>query len=323
MRYTIYHLTRFRYTAPVVENVMEVRVQPLTDARQRCLDFSIAVRPNARIFAYVDHQGTKVHHFDIPGRHRELSTVAVSTVAVEDGTPDPQALPAGAWDTIDAQARTPDFWEHLQPTPLTRDSELLQKLAHEIAPDRCAPPLATLLQMNQRLHRALAYDVEATEVDSPIEDALRHRRGVCQDYAHIMLALLRHRLRLPCRYVSGYLYHSTDDRSADGASHAWVEAWLPDYGWLGLDPTNNILAGDRHIRVGVGRDYRDVPPTRGVYRGSALGDLIVRVRVRRGSDVDVKEELSEEVARQAPPAAPAPTAPTDLAAAQQQQQQQQ
>ncbi|MEZ4583843.1 MAG: transglutaminase family protein [Caldilineaceae bacterium] len=153
-------------------------------------------------------------------------------------------VPGPRWALADVL----DFWDYLHPTPLTRTSELLCALAQELALDRSAPPLTTLLQLNTRLHRTLAYDVEATEVDSPIEDALQHRRGVCQDYAHIMLALLRNHLHIPCRYVSGYLYHSTDDRSADGASHAWLEAWLPGYGWLGLDPTNNLPAGASHSR---------------------------------------------------------------------------
>ena len=328
MRYTIYHLTRFRFTAPVVENVMEVRVQPCSDARQSCVDFSIVTRPAARVDTYVDHAGTQVHHFDIPGSHRELSAIAVSLVDVADGEPDPALLPQSTWAEVDALADMLDFWDYLHPTPLTRTSELLCALARELALDRSAPPLTTLLQLNTRLHRTLAYDVEATEVDSPIEDALQHRRGVCQDYAHIMLALLRNHLHIPCRYVSGYLYHSTDDRSADGASHAWLEAWLPGYGWLGLDPTNNLPAGARHIRVGAGRDYHDVPPTRGVYRGAAVGDLLVRVRVRRSApDVDVDEELSAEVAQQTSTAATTNAGPLDPAAdpavAQQQQQQQQ
>lgn len=324
MRYNIYHLTRFRYNAPVVENVMEVRVQPLSDAHQKCIAFTITTRPQANVATFQDSWGTHVHYFNVPGRHSELSAIAVSVVDVADDVPTPETLPPATWDAIDAEAGDIDFWDFLHPTPLTRDSALLQNLARELTLDRCAPPVATLLRLNQCLHRVLAYDVEATEVDSPIEDALSHRRGVCQDYAHIMLALLRNHLRVPCRYVSGYLHHSTDDRSADGASHAWVEAWLPGLGWLGMDPTNNILAGTRHIRVGTGRDYRDVPPNRGVYRGAAVGDLLVRVRVRRGEgEIDVQEELTAQVARHTAHQTPVQPVVYDHVAAQQQQQQQQ
>jgi transglutaminase-like putative cysteine protease len=123
----------------------------------------------------------------------------------------------------------------------------------------------------------------STKVDSPIEDALRARQGVCQDFAHILITLVR-RLAIPCRYVSGYMFHRDDteaknDRSLEGASHAWVEALVPGWGWVAFDPTNNLIGSDRHIRVAVGRDYADVPPTRGVYKGEAQSELSVAVTV--------------------------------------------
>ena len=119
-----------------------------------------------------------------------------------------------------------------------------------------------------------------TRVDSPIDVALENRQGVCQDYTHIMIAMVR-ALGIPCRYVSGYLFHRAQslDRSAADASHAWPEAYLPELGWVGFDPTNDVLVGGRHIRVAVGRDYADVPPTRGVFRGDAETDLSVAVQV--------------------------------------------
>ncbi len=117
-------------------------------------------------------------------------------------------------------------------------------------------------------------------MDSPVDDALRNRKGVCQDYAHIMIALVR-RMGIPCRYVSGYLFHKAGSktRSTEGATHAWVEAYLPELGWLGLDPTNNVIADESHVRTAVGRDYADVPPTRGVFKGDASSELTVAVRV--------------------------------------------
>ncbi len=141
-------------------------------------------------------------------------------------------------------------------------------------------PLTLLRRLNSDLYREIAYKKESTSVDSPIEVALRTRQGVCQDFAHIMIALLRN-VRIPCRYVSGYLHHdaSHPDRSVDGATHAWVEALLPGLGWVGFDPTNDLIAGGRHIRTAIGRDYSDVPPTIGMMKGSAQTQLQVRVRV--------------------------------------------
>ena len=131
------------------------------------------------------------------------------------------------------------------------------------------------------LHQRFEYKPKSTRVDSPIDETLAARQGVCQDFAHVMIALVR-LLGIPCRYVSGYLFEPADPRrSADGATHAWVEAWLPDLEWVGLDPTHNSLTGEHHIRVAVGRDYADVPPTRGVFKGlsSVKSELAVGVSV--------------------------------------------
>lgn len=128
--------------------------------------------------------------------------------------------------------------------------------------------------------REIAYAPKTTRVDSPADDALRNRQGVCQDYAHIMIALVR-RMGIPCRYVSGYLFHRAGEktRSTEGATHAWVEAFLPELGWVGFDPTNDVLADETHVRTAIGRDYADVPPTRGVFKGDAASELTVAVRV--------------------------------------------
>ncbi len=140
----------------------------------------------------------------------------------------------------------------------------------------------TLRRLMAEMYARFEYSPRTTRVDSPIDDALQARRGVCQDFAHILIALIR-RLGVPCRYVSGYLFRHEDVsvRSADGATHAWVETLLPDLGWIGFDPTNNLIAGDRHIRVAIGRDYADVPPTRGVFKGAAAArsELAVAVAV--------------------------------------------
>ena len=142
--------------------------------------------------------------------------------------------------------------------------------------------MALLLRLTNEIAGRFEYSPKSTRVDSPIDDALETKKGVCQDFAHIMIALAR-QVGIPCRYVSGYLFHHADslDRSQDGATHAWVEALLPELGWVGFDPTNNRVAGDRHIRVAVGRDYADVPPTRGVFKGKSAvrNELAVGVSV--------------------------------------------
>ena len=179
------------------------------------------------------------------------------------------ALAAGADISIGQQVQAEIEFRMKRERPLFIHIEQLQDLVQKL-----------LLELNAAVYRAIEYVPKSTRVDSPTDDALRNRQGVCQDYAHIVIALVRH-LGIPCRYVSGYLFHreGVKTRSAEGATHAWVEAYLPDIGWTGFDPTNNTIAGETHVRTAVGRDYADVPPTRGVFKGNAESELTVAVRV--------------------------------------------
>ena len=300
MLYHIRHITRFQYTAPVAEGVTEVRMHPLTTAQQHCSAYQLQVRPAARIFEYVDALGNLVHHFTQPGVHQSLAITALSEVQVQPRELPPESLPVAAWQAIDAANESGEFWEMLEPSEFTERTERLDELAQELGVTRRRDPLSLLYELNGAMNQAFAYDAKSTSVDSPIDEALLHRRGVCQDLTHIMLALVRNYLHIPCRYVSGYLYHRRDDRSADGATHAWLQVWLPGLDWVGFDPTNNLLQGERHIEVALGREYSDVPPTRGVYKGNAGSELIVSVRIRTAQEPE--PEPTEADPEAAPPA---------------------
>jgi len=279
LHYLIHHTTRFRYSAPVSESMMELRMQPRSEGNQRCLSFELALNPKARVASYRDYLGNIVHHFDVPGRHAQL-VVKTSAIVAVTPQPLPDALEPAAWREVDQWAAGGEAFEMLMPSHFVRPTELLEELARELRITRRDDPLTLLREINTALHYAFDYAPQSTRVDSPLDDALRARKGVCQDFAHVMIALLR-QLGIPCRYVSGYLFHRVEanDRSAHDATHAWVEARLPGLGWVGFDPTNNLLAGERHIRTAIGRDYRDVPPTRGIFKGEAESDLSVAVQV--------------------------------------------
>ncbi len=285
MYYSIRHLTKFRYSAHVSESLMEARMQPRSDGPQRCLTFQLMVHPRARVQSYRDYLGNTVHHFDVPGRHKQLSIVADALVDVQSPPALPASLGMAAWDELDQMVAAGDYIEMLMPSHFGQSSQLLENFACEIGVDSRAKarerdPLQLVLDLNAALYAKISYVLKSTSVDSPIDHALESRQGVCQDFAHIMIGLGR-RIGIPCRYVSGYLFHRAGDktRSAEGATHAWVEALLPGLGWIGLDPTNNVLASERHVRTAVGRDYADVPPTKGVFKGSADSQLVVAVRV--------------------------------------------
>ncbi len=281
MHYSTRHLTKFLYSAHVSESMMETRMHPRSDAHQRCLTFHLSVSPRCRVFSYRDHLANHVHHFDIPGPHGQLVIVAESLVEMQPVPMVPSFLAPEAWDDLDQLVQEGDYWEMLFPSEFTTPTPALEELARTLDVRRRDDPLLVLHQLSQQIYEHFDYVPRSTRVDSPIDVTLGNRKGVCQDFAHIMIALVRSKLRIPCRYVSGYLYHgeSGTDRSVSTATHAWVEALVPQFGWVGFDPTNWLIADDRHIRTAVGRDYADVPPTHGIYRGHADSELTVAVRV--------------------------------------------
>jgi transglutaminase-like putative cysteine protease len=281
MYYSICHLTKFLYSESVSESMMETRMHPRSDQNQRCLTFHLSVSPRCRVFSYRDHLANHVHHFDIPNMHGQLVIVAESLVDVQPSAPVPAFLAAEAWTDLDAMVEQGDYWEMLLPSEFAAPTPALDALAVELDVRRRDDPLMVLHRLNQQIYEYFDYKPNSTMVDSPIDLALSTKAGVCQDFAHIMITLVRSKLRIPCRYVSGYLYHgeSDMDRSVNSATHAWVEALIPRLGWVGFDPTNFLIAGGRHIRTAIGRDYADVPPTHGIFRGSADSELTVAVRV--------------------------------------------
>jgi transglutaminase-like putative cysteine protease len=283
--YSISHVTRFRYTGPVHESVMELKMQPRSEAGQALRNFQIVTNPRAQLFAYTDHFGNAVYHFNVLRRHRELRIEALSVIEVKDTAGLPEATDALEWQRYNSFNLTGEHYDLLEPSDYAKGSpELIRFMAaHDLATPR-GDPLSALKELNRTVYDSFAYDTEVTQVHSPIAHALDAKRGVCQDFAHIMIAVVRH-WGVPARYVSGYLYHRRKgkERSSPDATHAWIEAYLPSLGWVGFDPTNNLVAGDRHIRVAVGRDYADVPPTRGTFKGDVESELAVAVRVETTS----------------------------------------
>jgi len=324
--YSIRHLTRFRYSQAISESIMETRMNPRSDSSQHCLSFALAVSPRCRVFSYRDHLGNNVQHFNIPGEHNQLVIVAESVVEQQPLPDLPQSLAADAWEELDELIETGDYWEMLLASRYAGETPALVELAKKMDVRRRDDPLRLVLELNERLFEYFEYVPRSTRVDSPIDEAITNQKGVCQDFAHTMIALLRH-VRIPARYVSGYLFRGREDhdRSTPDATHAWVEALMPHWGWIGVDPTNNLVAHHRHIRTAVGRDYADVPPTHGIFRGKTSSELYVAVQVEVSEEppaldrtLPIPEDWSVLVERaQQPPETPAPL--VDMQQMQQQQ----
>jgi transglutaminase-like putative cysteine protease len=324
--YSIRHLTRFRYSRPISESIMETRMHPRSDSSQHCLTFSLSVSPRCRVFSYHDHQGNNVQHFDIPGEHNQLVIVAESVVEQQPMPDVPGFLSPDAWEALDDLIASGDYWEMLLPSAFALETPAVKTLADQMEVARRDDPLLLVRELNQRLYDYFEYVPRHTRVDSPVDEAILSGKGVCQDFAHAMIALLRH-VRVPARYVSGYLYRSREDhdRSTPDATHAWVEVLLPHLGWVGFDPTNNLVSHHRHIRTAVGRDYADVPPTHGIFRGKTDSDLYVAVQVEatdQAPALDRKLPIPEDwsVLVERAQQSPAPAAPfLDMQQMQQQQ----
>lgn len=293
MFYKIFHLTKFEYSEPVTESVMEVKMSPRTDNLQNCLQFALTLKPFTHFSVFQDFHGNFIHFFDIPKKHTHLEIKAESLVEVFQPADLPETVDFETWNEIDKLTFHEEFWEFTQPSRFAKPTDALISLFKELEIDRNTDVLSILRKINSALFEKFEYSTDATHVDSPIDEAITKRSGVCQDFANIMIALARE-LKIPCRYVSGYLFHRDDDRShiAQDATHAWVEAFIPKLGWIGFDPTNNLVCGERHIRVAVGRDYADVPPTRGIFKGNADSALSVAVRVTTADakEIETKKE---------------------------------
>jgi len=266
LKLRVSHTTRYRYDAPLLgECFMEARLRPLTVAgEQVCGEYAVTVDPPVPVFAndQPDQMGL-VNHFVLRGdSHTALSIHAHSRV--ETLRADPFAdldLLAKDWPGLTDDGLRGRCAEFLTPTPLVPLGHIWE------GPGPAASVLAYGQALSQAIYEGFEYVPGATDTTTPLAEFVAQGRGVCQDYAHLMLSAARSR-GVPARYVSGYVYAGGDDGThGAGATHAWVELFLPHYGgWRGFDPTNNVLAADRHVKIAVGRDYADVPPTKGLLR---------------------------------------------------------
>ena len=263
---------------------MSLCLRPLDGARQQVLRFGITTTPPGRLTTETDPFGNTRHVLTVNERHDSLEVVSVSTVEVSPSPPLRQRLEPEAWGAVRSWTTDLATWQFTHPSPGAGPTPALSGFVSEAGIEPGSDPLTDLVELASTLNDTFDYVSGSTSVDSPIDEILATRRGVCQDYAHVMIAIARS-WGVPTRYVSGYLH--TDDASggADGpastATHAWVECRLPELGWVEFDPTNRTLVDHRYVRTAVGRDYRDVPPTRGVVEGGANTSLDVRVGVTR------------------------------------------
>ena len=274
------HVTELRYSSPAEEAHTEVRKMPVDTGLQRVLTSKIDVDPPTLLGQHRDHFGNAVHHFDLLEPHDSLRIVAESVVETS------HAVACGAEAAPDPRPARDRWAEYLYESPFVPELPEYATVAHEVSMESDAEDfLGALEAFGATLKRGFRYEPGLTAVDSSPAEFFAKGGGVCQDFTHVAIGVLR-RAGVPARYASGYLYDPSADPEHSElrgalASHAWAQAWHPDLGWVGLDPTNDKLVDWQYVRVAIGRDYGDVRPVRGVFRGHAAHELWVSVEVRR------------------------------------------
>ena len=302
-RYHLIHVTEFHYDGPVSESYNEVRLRPIHDETQSCLSFRLVTNPVSRGTSYRDSFGNWVHQFNILPEHHHLKVEAESVVLAHEAP----ILPSGGMKLSELgdhrEELEEEFLDFIIPTGYVPHLPQLDELI--AAADQSSDGTASgfVKEAASLIHEKFKYVKGATHVNSSIRDSLAVGAGVCQDFAHLLLGVIRKR-GLPGRYVSGYLVPesaaSPDAKLQEviggSASHAWAEVYLPGTGWVGLDPTLGKPLGLQHVRIAYGRDYGDVAPVRGVYKGHAGQRLSVDVSLRPAIDDDGREQLNENTA---------------------------
>lgn len=275
-RMRVVHATGYAYKSPVVASFNEARLTPRSDARQNVILNRVETAPASRSYRYVDYWGTAVTAFDLHAPHSELEVTAASVV--ETDVPEPVEASLG-WSDLASEAVLDRYHEVLVPTRYTPASKRIARVGRKIA--KSDAPRDAVIAAAQWVRSELDYVPGSTGVHSSGLDALREGKGVCQDFAHLHLILLRG-MGIPARYVSGYLHPqraAAIGDAVDGQSHAWVQVWTG--AWWNYDPTNDVDINEQYVSVGVGRDYSDVTPLKGIYSGEGSTDLDVVVEITR------------------------------------------
>jgi len=266
---------------PSIESQNEVRLMPLTDESQRCIEFKLRIDPPCKVFSY-DEPGGTVHYFGVRSAHPLLEIVAEALVETSLSNPfDGLNLIEPDWHLYEAGAIRQANAEFLVESPYVPVNGEVRQIAETVRKNSNGAVSDFLRRLGTWIHDSLTYDPDATHVHTKLEEVLQLRAGVCQDFAHLMIGCCRSQ-GVPARYVSGYLFvGGSAGMRGEQATHAWLECMLPSGKWLAIDPTNDLLVNDRYIAVHIGRDYTDVTPTRGVYIGTPAKSLDVSVNVDR------------------------------------------
>ncbi len=277
-RISIDHNTTYTYAEPLRSQHNELRITPRDTPRQFTLEHNLTINPATNIYRYKDYFGTRVACFAIEEPHQTLQVSGHSLVETASGAPHSAKAPI-SWTALQSPSVKDKFCEYLSATAFTDYSQAYEEIVLEMK--KCATPGIAIHTLCTWIRDSIVYSPGSTHVNTTASDVMRNRAGVCQDFVHLALAIMR-QADIPCRYASGYLYPVDQGDIGEvvlGESHAWCEAWLGD--WYGVDPTNDMAVAERHVLVGWGRDYSDIAPVKGVINGNPQASMAVEVTLCR------------------------------------------
>lgn len=287
------HTTDLSYTELISESVMELRMAPRQEMDQHRLSFDLAIGPETQVASYFDWLGNIVHSFSISKFHSRIQIVATSVVETDRVRPEPEKF-EDRWP-LDRDALAYEMWDFLQFGGPVVDCRKLRGVADAIRPRAGEPAGEIGMRMLSFIDESFVYEKGITSAASPITEILDHGKGVCQDFTHLLIGLARV-LGIPARYASGLVHPDASRYRGFTQTHAWAELFFPSVGWVGFDAANKCVVGENFVKVAVGRDFRDVPPNKGLYRGKAEEGIDVKVQSEELPNIP-PELVSERVSR--------------------------
>lgn len=293
MKLRITHITQYNYEEPVTDSVNELRLTPIIDEQQRYLQHSIKIKPSVPLFSYSDYFGNTTHYFTINSPHKHL-LIKMDSIVETNLREQPKKSKLSykeELNILNSSKSQNTFAEYLMETAYTIITpELITFVKQAIDEKKIKNTYQLLEQISTVIYKQFTYDQQATNVHTTLADTLQLKRGVCQDYAHLMIAICRI-FNLPARYISGYHFIGDVENNQSNiqhASHAWIEAYIPLVGWVGFDPTNNGVIDWRYVKLSHGRDYSDISPVKGIYKGTSSHRLNVLVDIQYLNDQEEK-----------------------------------
>lgn len=285
--FKVKHITRYTYTSPAIDCTNQIMLYPLQDQFQNLVNHEIKITKDPEVEIFVDYFGNRLGMFSIIEPHTELLILSEAEVITYDNNfPQNEPPAAEQWEQLKIVCEQFPYIDFLQQEPFEKMTEL-KEIIHSHY-DVNKTPFENAKSFSKFIFNNFQYKRGITSVETSVDEIWDLKAGVCQDFAHMLLLLLR-RVNIPARYVSGYICPQKDELRGAGATHAWVEAYVPHYGWIGLDPTNKCIANDRHIRLAVGRNFSDCTPVKGTYKGSSDHVLEVSVSIDNKIAAPVEE----------------------------------